>query len=107
VNTYVNEILLYFFLNKCATFSKSMFSLCHCGVLCVDGWENVFFMHFILNIGSNTKCGISMNTFWRHCKYLSEVQITPQNTWKYFTYLLYTTAVTGYSSTDCDHIVSL
>jgi hypothetical protein len=34
VNTYVNQILLYF--NQFTLTSKNMFCLCH-GVLCVDG----------------------------------------------------------------------
>ena len=36
MNTYVNEIFLYFIFNKLANISKNTFSLCHYGLLCVD-----------------------------------------------------------------------
>ena len=39
VNTYVNEIFLYFIINNFGNISKIMFSICHYGVLSVDGQE--------------------------------------------------------------------
>jgi hypothetical protein len=57
VNTYVNEIFLYFIFNKRAKMSKNMFSCCHYWILCVEGWEKKPIVS-ILNSGLNTtKCG--------------------------------------------------
>jgi hypothetical protein len=39
VNSYVNEIFLYFMINNFGNISKIMFSICHYGELSVDGQE--------------------------------------------------------------------
>jgi hypothetical protein len=45
VNTYVKEIFICFIFNKFAKMSKNMFSLCHYGVLCVDGRNQAVTQH--------------------------------------------------------------
>ena len=37
-----------YFSNKLVTNSKNMFSLCHYGILCADGWERVLFNPFLI-----------------------------------------------------------
>jgi hypothetical protein len=43
-------------------------TLCHYGVLCVDGWEKKFLIHFEFRLLHNKMCNKSrgMNTFWWH-----------------------------------------
>jgi hypothetical protein len=58
---------VFYFCKIFAKMSKITFSLCHYGVLCVDGWENnIYVFHFEFRLCNTQSRG--MNTFWRNCK---------------------------------------